>query len=76
MMKSKPRFGRRVRPALTKPKIQAVNIHKWSNKIMYAHYILIGRCIPFWANIKRYQTKTVPRTWFHYNVAGANDDGF
>ena len=75
-MKSKPRFGRRVRPALTKPIMQGVNINKWALKKVLARYDLIGRCIPFWANVKRYQTKTVPRTWFRFNIKGAHDDGF
>jgi hypothetical protein len=70
--KSVPRSGICIRPA--KPRIQAVNINKWAFKKVLAHYDLIGICIPFWARIARYQTKSVPRTWFHYNVAGANDD--
>jgi len=42
--------------------------------LVLAHYDLIGVCIPFWARMARHQTKTVPRTWFHFNVQGAHDD--
>jgi len=71
--KSLSRNGVRVRPA--KPKIRAVNLHKWADRLVLAHYDLIGICIPFWARMARHQTKTVPRTWFYFNVAGASDDG-
>lgn len=70
--KSVPRSGISIRAA--KPRIRAVNLNKWGFKGVLAHYDLIGVCIPFWARIARYQTKSVPRTWFHYNVAGVNYD--
>ena len=69
--KSAPRNGICIRPA--KPKIRGVNINKWAFKGVLAHYDLIGICIPFWARIARYQTKSVPRTWFHYNVAAQEE---
>jgi hypothetical protein len=70
--KSAPRSGISIRAA--KPSIRAVNINKWALKKVLAHYDLIGVCIPFWARMARHQTKTVPRTWFHFNVQGAHDD--
>jgi len=66
--KSAMRSGICIRAA--KPKIRGVNINKWAFKLVLAHYDLIGICIPFWARIARYQTKSVPRTWFYYNVRG------
>jgi tRNA-dihydrouridine synthase B len=48
-------------------KIAAPPIHEQS-AVVLEHYDLIGICIPFWARIARHQTKTVPRTWFHYNM--------
>ena len=70
--KSELRSGISIRAA--KPRIRAVNLNKWGFKGVLAHYDLIGICIPFWARITRHQTKTVPRTWFHYNVKGAYDE--